>query len=936
MSLDKKLTDLSRLSGEQFSGKQFAGLLEMVSDLVCSFSVDGQRLLYLNPAAIRIYGAPIQKLIDQPDLWIEAVHESDARILMDNLKRIGQTKSFDQRFRIVQPSGRQILLDGHFQLIFDANGNPDFIGATANDISGQVRAERKLDESRAIYHSLVESLPINVFRKDRDGRIVFANQAFCDGLGKSLDELIGKSDADLFGPELAAKYAKDDAWVLQTGLPFHDIESHPSGDDSIYVEVLKAPVTSSGDRRIGIQGMFWDVTDRKKAEQSLRDAKEIAESASRAKSEFLANVSHEIRTPMNGIIGMTDLLLASATKRENRESLELIQSSAESLLSLINDILDFSKIEAGKVELESERFDLRNDLGDTLRSLAFRAHDKNLELIARFAPNVPNQIVGDIMRLRQVIINLISNAVKFTHRGFVKLDVEMEEQGYNQRGDDQPSRKTRLLFSVTYSGIGIASEKQQLIFSEFLQADNTTTRQYGGTGLGLTIAKRIVELMGGQLKVESQPGKGSRFYFSADFVVDSISKLETFDSLAEKSVLIVASSAELASNLESVLSQWNMRTFTADNPAQTLKSLKEQAVASDPIDLVLLDIEVQSSSGSELAAQIRNDELFSQTPIIVLAKTNTVDFGVDRSELGIDDQLLKPIKETELHNSIAIVLGLLSPNTTTNATIAVADVLSEHPLTVLVAEDNLVNQRLVAALLDKVGHKVVMANNGREAIDCFKSEHFDLVLMDVQMPEIDGFEATYEIRKYQSGQPMLHRTPIVAVTAHASAADRKHCLSAGMDEYLAKPIRAVDLYKLIESITGHRSTIGKPGLANANAAESIVDWARAFETVGGDRSLLEDLITVFLKDRETLFANISNAVADGNANELRLSAHSLKGALTHLGCREPARLAAILEEIATARELEVKSEVLTKVLNQLKASLDPLASVMADFLNGGK
>lgn len=924
MSLDKKLTDLPTLSGEQFSG-----LLEMVSDLVCSFSVDGQRLLYLNPAAIRIYGGLVQKLIDQPDLWIRSIHESDAPTLMDNLSRIGQTKSFNQRFRIVQPNGKQVLLDGHFQLIFDSTGKPDFIGATANDISGQVRAERKLDESRAIYHSLVESLPINVFRKDRDGRIVFANQAFCDGLGKSLEELIGKSDADLFGPELAAKYAKDDAWVLQTGLPFHDIESHPNGDDNVYVEVLKAPVTSSGDRRIGIQGMFWDVTDRKKAEQSLRDAKEIAESASRAKSEFLANVSHEIRTPMNGIIGMTDLLLASITKRENRESLELIQSSAESLLTLINDILDFSKIEAGKVELQTKRFNLRNCLGDTLRSLAFRAHEKDLELIVRFAPNVPNEIVGDIMRLRQVIINLIGNAVKFTEQGFVKLDVEME-QDFDHRNDDQPSKKTRLLFSVTDSGIGIAPEKQQLIFSEFLQADNTTTRQYGGTGLGLTIAKRIVELMGGDLKVESRRGEGSRFYFSSEFVVDSISKLETLDSLADKSVLIVASSSELSSNLQSVLAQWKMRTFTADNPAQTLRSLKEMAIVNDPIDLVLLDIEVQSSSGSELAAQIRHDKLFSETPIIVLAKTNTVDFGVDRSELGIDDQLLKPIKETELQNSIGIVLGLLCP--TTSPVPGVTDNRSAQPLTVLVAEDNLVNQRLVVALLEKVGHTVVMANNGREAVESFKSQYFDLVLMDVQMPEVDGFEATYEIRKYQSEQGN-HRVPIVAVTAHASPADRKHCLSAGMDEYLAKPIRAADLYNLIESITGHRSTITKPSVSTSATSERIVDWAKAFETVGGDRSLLEDLITVFLNDRETLFANISNAIDDGNANELRLSAHSLKGALTHLGGREPARLAAILEDIATARELEAKPEVLKEVLGKLKISLVPLALEMTDFLN---
>ena len=925
MSLDKKLTDLPGLSRGQF-----ARLLEMVSDLVCSFSIDGQRLLYLNPAAIRIYGRPIDELIEQPDLWIQSVHESDIAILQGNLSRIHETSSFNQRFRVVQPSGKQILLDGHFQLVLDAAGNPDFIGATANDVSGRVRAERKLDESRAIYHSLVESLPINVFRKDREGRIVFANQAFCDGLGKKLEELIGKTDADLFGPELAAKYSKDDAWVLQTGLPFHDIESHPHGDDNIYVEVLKAPVTSGVDRRIGIQGMFWDVTDRKKAEQALRDAKEIAESASRAKSEFLANVSHEIRTPMNGIIGMTELLLGSVSKRENRESLELIQSSAESLLSLINDILDFSKIEAGKVELETQRFDLRNDLGDTLRSLAFRAHEKDLELVARFAPNVPNEIVGDLMRLRQVIINLISNAVKFTHDGFVKLDVEMG-QAFDRPNDGKPSEKTRLMFSVTDSGIGIPQGKQDLIFSEFQQADNTTTRQYGGTGLGLTIAKQIVELMGGELKVESKPGEGSRFFFSAKFVVDSISKLETLDSLAGKSVLVVASSPELSSNLESTLSQWNMRTLTADNPAQTLKTLKAKAIASDPVDLVLLDIEVQSSSGSELAAQIRNDEHVSQTPIIVLANTNTVDFGVDRSQLGIDDQLLKPIKETELHNSIGIVLGLLNPKTTVGPASSAVNDLSQHPLKVLVAEDNLVNQRLAAALLEKVGHTVVIANNGREAIEHFKSDYFDLVLMDVQMPEVDGFEATYEIRKHQS-EHGNNRVPIIAVTAHASPADRKHCLSAGMDEYIAKPIRAVDLYELIESKTGHRSTITHTSQQQTATPERLVDWARAFETVGGDRSLLTELITVFLGDQDTLVSNISNAISDGNANELRLSAHSLKGALTHLGAREPARLASILEEIGASGELEIKSDVVTDALQKIKDSLGPLASEMKEFV----
>ncbi len=897
--------------------EHFSGLLNIVADVVWSLSLDGQRLLYLNPAAAQLYDRPQKDLLETSGLWLESVHHDDQRLLKDNLAAIHHLIQFDQMFRIVQPDGNQVWLQGHFRLVCDSTGKPDFIGGTAHDTTNRLRVQRKYEESQAIYDSLVESLPINVFRKDKEGKIVFANSRYCKDLGLELDDVIGKSDFDFFEDEIARKYLKDDAWVLQTGLPFHDIEVHPSGDGAIYVEVLKAAVTDRKGRRIGIQGMFWDVTDRKVAEEALRNAKELAESASRAKSDFLANVSHEIRTPMNGIIGMTDLLIAGATNREEREYLEMIQTSAESLLTLINDILDFSKIEAGKVELESQRFDLRDSLGDTLRSLAFRAHAKQLELIVDISPDVPNEIVGDLARLRQVIVNLVSNAIKFTHDGFVKVQVE-RVGGKNDAA--------KLCFRVIDSGIGIPVEKQQVIFSEFEQADSSTTREYGGTGLGLAIASNIVKLMGGKLEVASEPGQGSRFYFTAEFHIDTTSFVESTELLAGHSVLLVVHHPQVLANLESKLRNWKIRTFPASDAEQALTLLKKRAHAGDPVPLVLAEVELNGHHGPTLAKWIREDPEIAKTRIIFLANTNLTDVEFDRGKLGIDDQLLKPVKDIELFNSIATVLGLMESATTNEKVPETADMSSSH-LTILLAEDNLVNQKLAATLLKKAGHQVVLAVNGCEAIEKFQQFSFDIVLMDVQMPEMDGFQATAELRKLQSESSS--RVPIIALTAHASAADRKRCLAAGMDEYIAKPFRADDLYERIDRLTGHRTHSSANSSVSAPVMPRLVDWGRAFETVGGDQQLLCDLIRVFLKDRELMVANIQRAISTRNDKELRLSAHSIKGALTHLGARESADLAKRLEEMATVQDLDHVEAVFEK----FSKSLQPLSEEMARFMS---
>ena len=406
-----------------------AGLLNLVNDLVFSLDIGGLQLVYLNDAAEQIYGRSLEQLAMNDRLWLESIHYDDQRSLALKIKPLTDPDSgeleFDHEFRIVRPDGTQRWLQGHFRVLFDSDGKANQIGAIAKDVTKRIQAERELKESKAIYDSLVENLPIKVFRKNRDGEIVFGNKQYCKELGFPLEELIGKTDFDLFEPSLAEKYTSDDRWVLQTGLPFHSVEEHPGRDNKVaYVEVLKAPVTNSQGRRVGIQGMFWDVSGKKAAEDALRQAKEIAEAASQAKSDFLANVSHEIRTPMNGILGMAELLLDSYLDKDQREFVQMIQYSGQSLMTLINDILDFSKIEAGKLELASSSFDIREQLGETLRTLAIRAHAKRLELVFDVDDEVPTRLVGDSSRLRQVMINLVGNAIKFTEKGEVIVGVK--------------------------------------------------------------------------------------------------------------------------------------------------------------------------------------------------------------------------------------------------------------------------------------------------------------------------------------------------------------------------------------------------------------------------------------------------------------------------------------------------------------------------------
>ena len=709
--------------------------------------------------------------------------------------------------------------------------------AIASQANKSTKDRQRAESAR--FKSLVDNLPLSVVHKDVEGRVVFANRQYFQSAGvESMAPIIGRTDADMFPPEFAAKFRKDDLWVMQTLQIFRDVEAHPS-KQHVFVETIKTPLLDDEDKLLGVQCIFWDVTDRKLAEEALRQAKEIAEAASQAKSDFLANVSHEIRTPMNGIIGLTDLMLATSKNPVEREHLELVQISAESLLSLINNILDFSKIEAGKVELESRRFDLRESLGDTMRSLGLRAHDKGLELFCSFSPDSPVEIIGDLVRLRQIIVNLVSNAIKFTDNGHVELSVVRDRTTRPEHAD---KNLVRLMFSVTDTGVGIPEEKQKRIFEEFEQADSSTTRNYGGTGLGLAISSRLVALMGGTLDVESEPKFGTTFSFSIDVQVDGrpVAKPVNEVSISNCRALVVTKSIPLGDNFLKRLNQRGVFAEVVNSGSEAIARFEAYCDAATPFDLMLTDIDLPDQTAFSLVERIRKSDAGQKLAVAFLANTKTGDITETRAALGIEQQLIKPVKDRDLFECI----GSLCSRCGNKASIGEQSALdsieevvqdSQDKLRVLVAEDNAINQALMKALLKRAGHEPVIAENGIEAVKLFQSDSFDVILMDVQMPEMDGYAATYEILKLQSDTGQ--RVPIIALTAHASPADRNRCLAAGMDEYLSKPIRAQSLYAMIDRLTGHHTTVNT-SQPEAEPTVSAIDWEAAFETVGGDQGLL--------------------------------------------------------------------------------------------------
>jgi PAS domain S-box-containing protein len=810
------------------------------------------------------------------------------------------------------------------------------VGSQIGQYTERMQAEEGLRQSEERFRLLFDEAPVAYHEIEGEGTVRRVNRAECRVLGIEPGQIIGKHIWEFVSPEQREASREAVRSKLAGDQPIAPFEREYQGGDGIrrLFEIHESLIRDPNGVVTGMRSAMLDITERKQAEEQLKQyaaelktandkqhtllkeleaARARAEAATRAKSDFLANMSHEIRTPMNAIIGMTELALYTRLTDEQQEYLTTVKQSAGALLTLLNDILDFSKIEAGRMELESIHFNLRDSLGNTLSTLALKAEEKGIELAGDILPEVPDTLMGDPGRLRQVVVNLVGNAIKFTERGEVVVRVQPEQIA----GDD-----VRLHFTVRDTGIGIPADKRHVIFEAFAQADTSTTRHYGGTGLGLAIAAQIVDLMGGRIWVESEAGTGSTFHFTAAFKRANLAAPESVPDLASLQglrVLIVDDNATNRRILEEMLASWRMQPASASSGAEALGALEQAGQAGEPFALVLLDAMMPEMDGFELAERIRGRSDLAGATLMMLSSAGQGRHAARCREIGVAAYLTKPVQHSTLLDAIMTCLGAERAVQGQPAHAAPAPQVDRR-LTILLAEDNAVNQRVALRFIERWGHEVVIVPNGKEALEAVKERTFDLVLMDVQMPEMGGFEATRAIRtreKHTGGH-----VPIVAMTAHAMKGDKERCLEAGMDAYVSKPVQVEELAQAIGQVvidSAKSAAVSSPG-----GASTAIDLPALMVRLRGDTRLLKELTDLFVAEHVKIQSSIDNAVARRDAAALQYAAHALKGAVGNFLANDAFLAAQQLEELARSGDLSEVDQARTRVeetVRQLKSAL---------------
>ena len=648
--------------------------------------------------------------------------------------------------------------------------------------------ESASEHERNMLRTLIDSLPDLIYAKDVNCKFLLANDACCRVMGTDRSDVVGKDDFAFFPKDLAEGFYEDEQKVMRSGETLLNREESVLYRDGRRSHVLttKVPLRDSQGRVIGIMGIGRDITARVEAENELRAAREAAEAANKAKSEFLANMSHEIRTPMNGVIGMSELMMDTKLDSAQRDYAETIRDCGRALLTVINDILDFSKIEAGKLELENIDMDLRDAVRDVARVLAVQAHAKGLELTMDVDSKLPEMVKGDPGRLRQVLLNLGGNAVKFTSQGEVSLEVKVLES--DERG-------SLVRCEVRDTGVGIPADRITALFQPFMQVDASTTRRFGGTGLGLSIVRKLVELMQGEVGVESEERVGSKFWFTARFSPASAAG-PTYHRVAPselkgKRVLVVDDNATNRKLLAIQLEQCGLQPVLASSATEALQMMQKALQEGEPFEIALLDHDMPDCNGADLGRRINSDDYLKNTRLVLLTSSGLRGDALRFAQIGFAGYLLKPVAESDLIDCLLVVLGGEARDWHTQT----QPIVTRHELRVLrkrvesrrllLAEDVVVNQKVAARALEKLGYEVEVVSNGLEAVKAWETGKYDLILMDCQMPEMDGYEATREIRRREG--PNQH-IPIVALTAHAMKGADEECKAAGMDEHLTKPI----------------------------------------------------------------------------------------------------------------------------------------------------